>query len=218
MATSVNSSAQYAEEAAALWFLHRVGVSGPHYSLADLVKLDCRVEAHVDGLRITGEEGWKQCEEQLVANGEGEVFASGVAACESANPALMGKVVSVVEKQPKLAYGLISSLGWAPFEQIQGHIQRLLQANNPVHQLVGIGAVAVHRWHPGPLLLQAVPLQEVRLDARALKAEGEFHDPSLEGEIRESLHAADAEDRFAGARSSRLLMVFGPSGSGVYVE
>jgi uncharacterized protein (TIGR02270 family) len=163
------------------------------------------VEAHLDGLRIAGGDCWKICEEQLAANEKGEVFAAGALACESSNLALMAKVLSVVEKEPKLASGLISALGWPPFEQAESHIQTLLQSSNPVYQLVGIGAAAVHRRHPGQFLLQAARSQDVRLKARALKAVGEFQDRSLGSEITESLRHADAEVRFAAAWSGTLL-------------
>jgi len=48
---------QHAEEAAFLWLLRHAAVAAPHYSLADLGKLDGRVEAHLDGLRIAGPDG-----------------------------------------------------------------------------------------------------------------------------------------------------------------
>jgi hypothetical protein len=56
---------QHAEEASFLWLLRHAAVSRPHYSLADLSKLDNRVEAHLDGLRIAGESGWKLVQETL---------------------------------------------------------------------------------------------------------------------------------------------------------
>src|ERR1035441_5659274 len=109
---------QYAEGTAILWLIRSDAVSAPHYDLSDIVRLDGRLGAHIDGLFIAGEEDWKFCEEQLAANEEGEVFAAGVLACESSNPALLAKVLAVVEKEPKLASGLISALGWPPFEQV----------------------------------------------------------------------------------------------------
>jgi hypothetical protein len=43
--------AQHAEEAAFLGTLRQRAVSEPHYALKDLMVLDQRVEAHLDGLR-----------------------------------------------------------------------------------------------------------------------------------------------------------------------
>ncbi|MGI9500765.1 MAG: TIGR02270 family protein, partial [Geminicoccaceae bacterium] len=49
---------QHAEEAAFLWLLRATAVKAPHYDLKDLARLDERVEAHIDGLRVAGEPGW----------------------------------------------------------------------------------------------------------------------------------------------------------------
>src|SRR5215216_3505373 len=73
---------EHAEEAATLWSMRTAAVDGTQLSLGEVAKLDMRLEAHIDGLRIAGEAGWKICEEQL-ANGPGEVFTAGVQAFES---------------------------------------------------------------------------------------------------------------------------------------
>jgi len=52
---------QHAEEASFLWLLRHAAVTRPHYSLADLSKLDNRVEAHLNGLRIAGEAVGMSC-------------------------------------------------------------------------------------------------------------------------------------------------------------
>ena len=44
--------AQHAEESAMLWIHRGVALTSPNYSLPDLAKLDGRVEAHLDGLRV----------------------------------------------------------------------------------------------------------------------------------------------------------------------
>lgn len=69
---------QHAEEAAFLWLLRSNAVSAPHYSLKDLAKLDGRVEAHLDGLRVAGEPGWELCKAGLGNEENGEVFAASV--------------------------------------------------------------------------------------------------------------------------------------------
>jgi uncharacterized protein (TIGR02270 family) len=196
---------QNAEESAFLWLLRRAAVSAPNYSLSDLTKLDGRAEAQLDGLRVAGEDGRQMCKEELEAKEEGEVFAAGVLACESFDPVLLAKVLAVVEEAPKLAGGLISALGWPPFEKVQSHIQTLHQNINPFHQLIGIGASAVHRRHPGQFLLQAVRSQDVRLKCRALKAIGELGDANLKTNVESALHDTDAECRFAAAWSGALL-------------
>ena len=48
---------QHAEEAAFLWLLRRTAVVAPHFNLSDLAKLDNRIEAQLDGVRIAGDVG-----------------------------------------------------------------------------------------------------------------------------------------------------------------
>ena len=66
---------QHAEEAAFLWLLRSNAIHAPHYSLKDLAKLDDRVEAHLDGLRIAGELGWEFCKAARENEELGEVFS-----------------------------------------------------------------------------------------------------------------------------------------------
>ncbi len=74
---------QHAEEAAFLWLLRNKAVDAPHYHLADVAKLDNRIEAHIDGLRIAGEPGWELCREALSRPDLGAVFAASVLAFEA---------------------------------------------------------------------------------------------------------------------------------------
>ncbi len=66
----------HAEEAAFLWLLRNNAILAPHYALNDLAKLDDRVEAHLGGLRIAGDAGWKVCKEGLGQKAADEVFAA----------------------------------------------------------------------------------------------------------------------------------------------
>src|SRR5262245_6682257 len=51
--------ARHADEAPFLWLLRDRAAAAPHYSLLDLAKLDERVEANLDGLRVAGDYGWR---------------------------------------------------------------------------------------------------------------------------------------------------------------
>src|SRR5579859_5365614 len=73
---------QHAEEAAFLWLLRDNAVYAPHYNLRDLIRLDERVEAHLDGLRVAGDPGWELVKEAAAGGGAGAVFAAAVVALE----------------------------------------------------------------------------------------------------------------------------------------
>lgn len=65
---------QQAKEAGFQWLLRDRAVHAPHFSLEDLAKLDGRVEANIDGLRIAGEAGWEMCKDAIGAGGEGAFY------------------------------------------------------------------------------------------------------------------------------------------------
>src|SRR5919109_24342 len=97
---------QHAEEAAFLWLLRSNGVHAPHYALKDLAKLDGRVEAHLDGLRVAGEPGWELCKAALANEEPGEVFAAAVMAFESGIESRIQAVLDAVTGKPELLSGM----------------------------------------------------------------------------------------------------------------
>ncbi|MGH8582495.1 MAG: TIGR02270 family protein, partial [Gammaproteobacteria bacterium] len=117
---------QHAEEAAFLWILRDAAVRAPHYRLKDLAKLDNRVEAHIDGLRIAGEEGWRLCQEGLRIGEAGEVFAAAMLAFEERNGERIDKLVTVARQSDEAFRGLVSALGWIPHADLQEVLPQLL--------------------------------------------------------------------------------------------
>jgi uncharacterized protein (TIGR02270 family) len=92
---------QHVEEVAFLWLLRSNAIRQPHYALKDLAKLDDRVEAHLDGLRVAGEPGWELCKAALANEEAGEVFAASVMAFESGIDSRIQAVLEVVMAKPK---------------------------------------------------------------------------------------------------------------------
>src|SRR5436190_10109516 len=113
---------RHAEEASFLWLLRANAVHQPHYSLKDRAKLDGRVDAHLDGLRIAGPDGWKVCEEELKWEEAGEFFTAGVLAFESGDRTRIAKLAELIEAAPLAANGLISALGWVGLTRARPHI------------------------------------------------------------------------------------------------
>ena len=165
---------QHAEEAAFLWLLRDMAVREPHYSLNDLAKLDDRVEAHIDGLRIAGDEGWEICREALAWEEPGEVFTAAVLAFEKGNDDWIQTVLKAGSESQELSRGIISALGWLPYEQALVHIRKLLDSESADLRRIGIAASAVHRKDPGKYLTDAIADKNPLLKARALKAVGEL--------------------------------------------
>ncbi len=196
---------QHAEEAAFLWLLRSNAIRQPHYALKDLAKLDDRVEAHLDGLRIAGDPGWELCHAALGNEEAGEVFAASVIACESGLESRVQAVLDVVMAKPELAHGMVSALGWITVEQASPHLQRLLASPVHLHRQMGLAGCAIHRVDPKQALTQAVTSRNVPLRARALQAVGELGRKDLLGAVKENLHLEDASVRYWAAWSGALL-------------
>ncbi len=198
---------QHAEEAAFLWILRSHAVRAPHYRLKDLAKLDNRVEAHLDGLRVAGDLGWDLCEQALAIGESGEVFAASLLALESKDPQKLAKIISIAEHSADASKGLVSALGWTDPSKLSGTVKHLLESNSSFHQLIGISACAVHRVNPGKILETLIHDKNAPLPlrARALRAVGELKRRDLIHQLRDYFQDTEASIRFWAAWSSVLL-------------
>ena len=205
----VDVMTQHAEEAAFLWLLRSSAARWPHFRLRDLDELDERVEAHIDGLRIAGEDGWQLCKKELSWKEPGEVFAAAVAALDSGDQEEIESVLSVAAKSPDLSRGFISALGWLAYEQAEPHIKRLHASQPPSERRIGIAAAAIHRKDPGRPLNAAIADPDPLLRARALRAIGELGRIDLIPLMQRDLNAEDVNCRFWSAWSTTLLAGYG---------
>ncbi len=198
---------QHVEEAAFLWFLHSRAVKSAHYKLFELNRLDCRVEAHLDGLRVAGADGWETIEQALEIGEGGEVFATGLLALESKDPQKLAKVIETAETSPEAAKGLISALGWTEPDKLSGTVKKLLDSSSDFQRLIGLSACAIHRVNPGNILDELIrnPNAFAPLRARALRTAGELKRADLVYQIRDCLKDQDATIRFWAAWSAVLL-------------
>ena len=196
---------QHAEEAAFLWAARDRAVHSPNYSLRDLLALDERVEAHLDGLRVAEQFGWHLCEQALDSEEPGTVFTAAVLAFDGGDTGRIHRVLETACLAPQLARGLISALGWLPFSKVEGHIRELLGSERPELRRMGIAASAAHRWDPGQRLVQALADPNPRLRARAFKACGEVGKTGLLPAILPSVSDPDDACRFFAAWSAARL-------------
>ncbi|MEE9344924.1 MAG: TIGR02270 family protein [Methylococcales bacterium] len=202
---------QHAEEAAFLWLLRNNAVDAPHYNLNDLAKLDDRVDAHLDGLRIAGDYGWQACCENLQVKESGEVFAATILALEGQALDRINLVYGIVEDAPETINGLISAFGWVEADHLQGKVNGLLVSENPLWRQVGLSACVIHRVDPGKFLEQAIWDGDIQLRARALKAVGELGRVDLKAALLKQLDNDDCNSRFWAAWSAVLIGDRGPA-------
>lgn len=197
--------AQHAEEAAFLWHRRTAACRAPHYRLKDLTYVDQRVEAHLDGLRIAGEEAWEACEEIWTLEDAGEVFAAGVLAWEEGDADRIETVVAAATAGPLAARGAASALGWLAPHEAGKHLWPLLKDEDPNRRWLGLAAAAAHRIDPGAELHAALQSDDPRLAARACRAAGELGRTDLLPHLQTYFLADDEALRFWSCWSGTLL-------------
>jgi uncharacterized protein (TIGR02270 family) len=195
----------FAEEAFFLRLLREKAVRAPHYDLSDFGELDNRLEAHIDGLRVAGDPGWKICLEELTWEEPGEIFTAAILALESGDEKRIQTVLQKCETDPDLCPGFISALGWLPFEKAEPFLQGLLESDSPEIQRIGIAGFAIHRHDPEEVLKNALQSDHPRLLSRALKAVGELGKQSWAGSVVPFFGHEDSEVRYHAAWSGVLL-------------
>jgi uncharacterized protein (TIGR02270 family) len=196
---------QHAEEAAFLWLLRSNAVYAPHYNLRDLIRLDNRVEAHLDGLRVAGEAGWELCKSAAADGGAGAVFAAGVLALESGKDERITFVIEQGCAKPAKARGLVSALGWLPYSRVKEVTRSLCSSARTPLKRVGIAAAAVQRQHPDFTLARALLDNDPLLRTRVLRAVGELGATDVLTALKPFLNHEDAACRFWAAWSGALV-------------
>src|SRR5215212_2819989 len=165
---------QHAEEAAFLWLLRDKAVDAPHYKRHHLARLDERVEAHVDGLRVAGEAGCDIAWSQLQQWGEmGEMFAAAVTLVETGDPERVAPCVDIAEERPETLRGLVGAIAWAEPGRLGKLVWNWLDSDRPLERYLGVAACSVHRVDPGVRLVRLVQDEEPRARTRALRLVGE---------------------------------------------
>ena len=197
---------QHTEEAAFLWLLRDRAVVAPNYARRHLRRLDERVEAQVDGLRVAGEAGWRIAHDQLEAEGEaGELFTAGVLALECGEPARIDAVVAGPREMPDAPQGLIGAIAWCPPGKLAPTVRAWATAADPLERYLALCAFSVHRADPGRLLAGTLDDADPRLRARALRLTGEIGKVELHDPVLRHLEDPEPEPAFWAAWSAVLL-------------
>lgn len=165
---------QHAEDAAALAELRRRHVAAPHVNLQHLARVDERLAAHLDGLLVAGEAGWKHCEAALGSVSAGVLFAATATAIQLRSHEKLERLLGIGEAVPDARAGLIGAFGWVSAEQLRELVAGLLASTNSFRAYVGLAACAMHRVDPGVTLARALKSTDAFLRARAFRTVGEL--------------------------------------------
>ena len=196
---------QHVEEAALLRSTRSFLTGAPHVKLHHLRRLDDRIAAHLDGLAVAGEAGWRLAEAALENPGQGEVFAATVRAIEDRKASALDRLLALAETLPGARRGLVSAFGWVSAHSLRGITKALLDSPGAFARQVGLAACAMHQVDPGAALTAAVFDPDAGLRSRALRSAGEQARRDLLPACRDAFADADLGVRFNALRSALLL-------------
>lgn len=196
--------AEHADEASFLWLQRASAVHAPNYSPQQFADLDERLEAHIDGLRVAGDEGWQHALALTDNEGPEDFFVAAVLAIEAVD----GRFDDLVERAkdlPEVVPGLVSALGWVEPKHLGGRVKALLDDASPLRQKLGVAACALHRRDPGALLGQLLESAPDSVRIRALRTAGELGRADLLPQALSLLGEVKPELRFWAAWAAVLL-------------
>ena len=91
---------EHVTEAAFLRSIRGSLLAGARVNLQDVMRLDERIAAHLDGVAIAAECGAQLAEEALASPGGGEIFVAAIGALSRREPPQIYKLCSLVEAVP----------------------------------------------------------------------------------------------------------------------
>jgi len=160
---------QHAENACSLWWQRHNAVHEPHYTFEDLVHLDNRVEANLDGLRIAGEHALPIIDENIAGEDEGGFFTKAVLLLERGeSKEFLGLAERLHDKRDALEE-MGSALAWVKPEYLANTVKELLSSAVPSSIELGLHACAAHQRPAKKYLQNALDSDDVNLRASAMK-------------------------------------------------
>jgi len=200
---------QYVNDASFLWLLRSISVNQPHYDARDILELEQRLAAQLDGLMTSVDIGWQVCEEALELQEAGEVFTAMVVAMRSHESRKIQQAVEIALQHELAMPGLISAMGWLSDEIANPWIGRFLNGKEMAHKYLGVASCSVRRHDPGELLstiLQRSDCQQYEmLYARALRLVGELRRQDCMPALHIAMNAENEGVRFWANWSAVLL-------------
>jgi uncharacterized protein (TIGR02270 family) len=197
--------ARHADEAAALWPRRERAAGATDVGLAELARLDRRIEAHLDGLRLAGKEGSKVVAGLDVAE-EGVAFTAAAQALARRDAKALAGLLDATQADQDLTPGLMSALAWVPLDQSEWAVRAMLHERCPAPlRRFGLSAHVAQRSDPGLPLIDAMAASAAPLRATALEGAALLGRAELLPDIVTDLDSESTPCRLAARLAAALL-------------
>ena len=169
---------QFVIDASFLWLLRSLAIEKPNYNKSDIISLERRIDAQLDGLMTSVEVSWVLCDEALSLQEPGEVFTAMILAMRSREPSRIKRVVEVGLSEPSCFKAMVSAMGWLPNTLVMPWITRFINGKEMAHKHFGLAISSIKRYDPAEALTNILNREECSVDemlyARALRLVGEL--------------------------------------------
>ena len=192
-------------EAAFLYTQRRDLMGNPSSSLQDNLLLDMRIDAFLDGLRISPNPSAQIVMQALEEPAPELLFLAGILTLESKNTPRLKQLLALAETDCDLQKGLLDAFTWVPLSFTQPLIPHLLAFNSTFFRQVGLHLYRQHQIHADTEFERAITQQEPSMLKCALQAVGEIGMLDLLPQCLALLNHEQADIRFMAARSCAML-------------
>jgi uncharacterized protein (TIGR02270 family) len=201
---------QFLIDGAFLWLLRSIAVNQPHYRQQDLLELEQRIDAQLNGLMTAPEQAWSICEEALVSTEEpGEAFAAAVLAFRSLDIQKIQRAIEISLSAERAFPGLASAIGWLPGRICHSWIKKFLTSKDLNHKYLAITVCSLRREDPREYLNKILQREDClahpKLYARAIRLVGELKRRDLIPALHIAIASDDPEVSFWANWSAAIL-------------
>lgn len=199
----------FADNASFLWQLRSIAVNQPHYTHEDILELDARIDAQLNGLMVLPEESWAICEQAMALEQPGDIFVAAVVAFRSLDVTKIQAAVEAGLANADAIPGLISALGWLPGRLVHSWIKKFLTSKDLSHKYLAVAACSIRQENPQDYLSAILAREDCRahenLYARSLQTAGELKRFDLLPHIRLAIKSDSPKVKFWALWSGVLL-------------
>ncbi|MDF3011957.1 MAG: hypothetical protein K0Q78_161 [Cellvibrio sp.] len=200
---------RYADDATFLWLLRSLAVNQPHYTAEDLVELDNRIDAQLDGLMTAPEESWKICVAALELQQPDAVFTAAILAFRSLDTRYVQQAVEAGLDSGHAMPGLVAAMAWLPGRLVHSWIKKFLTSKDLNHKYLALAVCSARREDPREFLTAILQREDClahpQLYARALRLIGELKRFDLLHALRIGMESEEKDVVFWSTWSAILL-------------
>lgn len=196
---------QHAENAASLWQQRHHAVTEPHYDFSDLMQLDERVDANLEGLRLAGAAALDLLDDMISAGDGGSLFAKTVLQLESGQVDALFALLEQAAADEPLRDEIEAAFAWVQPVFLNNTVVQLLHSGDANAISIGLKACLAHGKSPAKQLPGFLQHTDATIRCAALDCVADSAQRDLKPQVQDSATANSDQERLSSARALAFL-------------